>query len=107
MPTAQINAGNGIAFLLSAEMVYAVVAAACSSPQTTELNADSRAETLMKWVYIGLAQSAGLVTVAAMIEPRHAKAIIGGGGIAALLMWTSYKHAKSAGLASSEPGTES
>ena len=47
---------DGIAFLVSAGIVYEIIAAACSSPQTTEINAGTRADTLMKWVHIGLAQ---------------------------------------------------
>ena len=52
------NNSWGIAFLVAAGIVYEIIAAACSSPQTTEINASTRAGTLMKWVHIGLAQSA-------------------------------------------------
>jgi hypothetical protein len=97
----------GVAFLVSGGIVYEIIAAACSSPQTAEINATSRADTLMKWVYIGLAQSAGFVAIAAYLDPAHRSAIIAGGATAALLMWMQYKHALTAGLASSEPGTES
>jgi hypothetical protein len=97
----------GVAFLVSAGIVYEIVAAACSSPQTTEINASTRSDTLMKWVNLGLAQAAGFVVVAAMIDPGHAGPIVAGGAIAAVIMYASYTHAKSAGLASSAPGTES
>ena len=97
---------NGIAFLVSAGIVYEIVAAACSSPQTTEINASSRAGTLMKWVYLGLGQAVVLVAIAAALDRRHSVAILSGGGLAALLMWAQYVHARQAGLASSEPGTE-
>lgn len=105
---ADINLSNsdGIAFLVSAGIVYEIIAAACSSPQTTEINASSRADTLMKWVYLGLAQSALFIGVAAYIDPRHRSAIIGGGVTAGLLMFVQYAHAKQAGLASGKPGTE-
>lgn len=106
MPVASINTGDGTAFLISAGIVYEIIAAACSSPQTTEINADVRADTLMKWVHIGLLQSAGFIAIAAMIEPSKAGAILAGGGLAAGVMYLSYAHAKSAGLASPEPGTE-
>ena len=89
MPVAPISGGNGVPFLVSAGIVYEIIAAACSSPQTTEINADTRAETLMKWVHIGLVQSAGFVVVAALIDRQHAPAIVAGGGIAALLMYVS------------------
>ncbi len=97
---------DGIAFLVSAGIVYEIIAAACSSPQTTEINASTRADTLMKWVHIGLLQAAGFVVVAAWWDKRHRTAIIAGGGIAAALMYYQYDHAKRAGLASDQPGTE-
>lgn len=102
-----LNNSDGIAFLVSAGIVYEIIAAACSSPQTTEINASSRADTLMKWVYIGLAQSALFIAVAAYIDPKHRSAIIGGGVTAGLLMFGQYAHAKQAGLSSNKPGTES
>jgi hypothetical protein len=106
MPVAPISGGNGVPFLVSSGIVYEIIAAACSSPQTTEINADTRADTLMKWVHVGLVQSAILVTIAAYIDRPHAPAIIAGGALAAGLMYGSYAHAKNAGLASSAPGTE-
>ena len=98
--------GGGVAFLVSAGIVYEIIAAACSSPQTTEINASTRADTLMKWVKVGLVQAAAFVAIAAMIDKRHRKAILGGGATAAALMWWSYDHALKAGLASGQPGTE-
>ena len=97
---------DGIAFLVSAGIVYEIIAAACSSPQTTEINASTRADTLMKWVHIGLLQAAGFVVVAAWWDKKHRTAIIAGGGLAAALMYYQYDHAKKAGLASDQPGTE-
>jgi hypothetical protein len=103
-PTA--TGSDGIAFLVSAGIVYEIIAAACSSPQTTEINADQRASTLMKWVYIGLAQAALFVAAAAVFDRRHRLPIVAGGSVAAVLMWAQYRHARDAGLASAEPGTE-
>lgn len=102
-----VQSGDGIAFLVSAGIVYEIIAAACSSPQTTEINAKARSDTLMKWVNIGIAQAAVFIAVAAVIDSRHRFAIIGGGATAAVLMYAQYVHAKQAGLASTEPGTES
>jgi hypothetical protein len=102
----ELSGSDGIAFLVSAGIVYEIIAAACSSPQTTEINASSRADTLMKWVYLGLAQSAGFIAVAAFIDPKHRAAIVGGGVTAGVLMFAQYAHAKQAGLASNKPGTE-
>jgi hypothetical protein len=97
----------GVAFLVSAGIVYEIVAAACSSPQTTEINAKSRSGTLMKWVHLGLLQSVLFVGAAAYFDRRRAPAYIAGGGAAAVIMYASYVHAKQAGMASAEPGTES
>ncbi len=104
---AAFSGGSGIAFLVAAEVTYAVVAAACSSPQTTELNAGARSKTLMKWVYLGLGQAVLLLLISTALEPGHKWAILGGGSIAGALMWLSYTHARAAGLKSCEPGTES
>jgi hypothetical protein len=101
------GAGNGIAFLVSAGIVYEIIAANCSSPQTTELNADKRAGTLMKWVNLGLGQAALFVAAAAIFDPGHRGAILAGGILAGAVMFHLYGHAKRAGLASSAPGTES
>lgn len=98
--------GHGVAFLVSAGLVYEAIAAACSSPQTMEINAKARAGTLMKWVNLGVAQAALFVVVAAIVDKKHRVAILAGGGLAAVLMYGQYMHAKAAGLASSEPGTE-
>jgi hypothetical protein len=100
------SATDGVAFLVSAGIVYEIIAAACSSPQTTELNAHARAPTLMKWVHIGVVQAALFVGLAAYFDRPRAKDYLAGGATAAVLMYASYTHAKRAGLASAAPGTE-
>lgn len=90
-------------------LTYDVIAAACSSPQTTEINADKRAETLMKWVYLGIAQAALFTAIGAIAEKQEGNSPVPpiiGFSLAAGLMWASYVHAKSAGLESNEPPTE-
>lgn len=96
----------GIAFLVSAGVVYEIMAAACSSPQTTELNAGRRAGTLMKWVNIGIAQSVLFVGASIIIDRRYTKPILMGAGLACAIQYGCYVYAKNSGLASSEPGTE-
>jgi hypothetical protein len=86
--------------------MYEIIAAACSSPQTTELNAASRAGTLMKWVHLGVAQGVLFVVLAAMWDRKDSAAILTGGGMAAVLLYAQYAHAKKAGLANGGPGTE-
>ena len=87
--------------------MYEIIAAACSSPQTAELNASKRAATLMKWVNIGVAQGIGFVLLAAYFDRGNAKPILAGGGLAALLLYAQYAHAKQSGLAKGGQGTES
>lgn len=102
-----MKAEGGVAFLVSAGIVYEIIAAACSSPQTAEINAHSRADTLMKWVHLGIVQSAMFVAAAAWLDKAHRMQILAGGGVAMALMYGQYVHARSAGLASGAPGTES
>ena len=100
------SGANGVAFLVGAGLVFEVVAAYCSSPQTAEINADKRADTLMKWVNIGTGGAAIFIIIAAMLDQKHAAAILTGGALAGGMMYYSYVHAKKAGLASCEEGTE-
>jgi hypothetical protein len=100
------GAGGGVAFLVSAGIMYEIIAAACSSPQTTEINAAARADTLMKWVHLGIGQGAVFIAIAAWLDRAHRREIIAGGVLAGVLMYGQYVHAKRAGLATSAPGTE-
>ena len=92
-----------------AALTYDVISATNSSPQTTEINAQKRAETLMKWVKLGLAQAAlfagiGIVLEAASRRPVWPPAL--GAGLAGALLWAQYVHAMNSGIQSNEPGTE-
>ena len=107
MPVAgTTSSSQGVPFMVGAGLVYEIIAAACSSPQTAEINADKRSATLMKWVHVGLVQSGAFIAVAAVIDPAHAKAILAGGAAAAAIMYASYLHANASGLANPGPGTE-
>ncbi len=96
----------GIAFLVSAGLVAEIVAKACSSPQTVEINAGTRAATLMKWVNIGMAEAALLVLIAAAADRQHRAAILLGGLTEGVITYVEYMHGKRSGLASGGPGTE-
>jgi hypothetical protein len=100
------NAGATVEFMSAGILVYGIVAAACSSPQTAEINSDKRSKTLMKWVWLGTGQAAVFTLVAVRIAD-HPQAVVAGAGLAAAMMLASYYHAKQAGMASSEAGTES
>jgi hypothetical protein len=100
MPIAEVNSGggSGIAFLVAAGIVYEIIAAACSSPQTAEINAEKRADTLMKWVHIGSVQAALFILLAANFDPKHSKSILAGGAMAWAIMYGCYYYAKWSGL---------
>ena len=102
-----VSSEDGIAFIVSAGIVYEIIAAACSSPQTTEINASARADTLMKWVYIGIGQALAFIAIAAYIDKKHRMAILSGGVLASVAMYYQYRHAKQVGMQSNKPGTES
>jgi hypothetical protein len=98
---------NEVALVVAvyAALVYDIVAATNSSPQTTEINAAARADTLMKWVKLGLLQAGLFVAIGAVLDERTWPPILGG-GLAGVLLWFQYEHAKNSGLESAEPGTE-
>ena len=102
-----VSAGDGIAFLVAYGIVAEIIAKACSSPQTAELNADKRAPTLMKWVYVGVVEGAVAVAIAAYIDRKHRTAIIWGGLIATVVTLGEYMYAKNSGLRNGGPATES
>lgn len=102
-----IRGSKAVAFMVAAGLVYEIIAAACSSPQTAEINAKSRSDTLMKWVKLGLAQAAFFIVVAACMERDKAIPILAGGTLAGGVMGAMYYHANVAGLNSDELGTES
>ncbi len=101
-PVIGSRASDAIAFGVAADLVYNVFSATNSSPQTTELFASDRAETLWKYVKLGGWQSAALVAIMAFrgdsIWP------ILGGVAAGVAMYLMYRHALGAGL--SKPTTE-
>jgi hypothetical protein len=100
------NTANGIAFLIGAGFVAEAVAKACSSPQTVEINVKKRAETLMKWVNVGMIEGVAMVLIAATFDRKHSKAIVLGGLLEAIITYVEYWHGKSSGLAKQGPATE-
>lgn len=98
--------GNGVAFIVSFGVVAEIVAMACSSPQTAEINIRKRGDTLMKWVHIGQAVSLALILIAAAIDRAHAGAILAGGLSAMVTIELLYMHAKKAGLENGGAETE-
>ena len=99
--------GVGVNFLAGALIIADMVAKACSSPQTTEINAGARAPTLMKWVMLGLAEGVGFVALAAYMDKEYRVPILFGGALEVVITASQYIHAKNAGLANPGPPTES
>jgi hypothetical protein len=99
------NGGAAVKVAVYAALMYDIISATNSSPQTTEINAAARADTLMKWVHIGLAQGVLFVGVGVLLDKQRWPPLLGG-GLAAVLLYGQYIHAKSAGLSSNLPGTE-
>jgi len=101
--------GDGDAGIVAiyAALMYDVISATNSSPQTTEINAAARADTLMKWVKLGILQGALFVGIGAAIEsPGKRWRPILGGGLAAILLWVQYVHARNSGLSQGGATTE-
>jgi len=96
----------GIAFLVSAGIAHEIMAKDNSSPQTTEINASTRAATLMKYVHIGQVETLAFILIAAIVDKKNRVPILLGGFSAMIINEALYLHAKQAGLASQEPGTE-
>ena len=106
MAGVELSGSWGVAFLVSAGIMAEIIAKACSSPQTMEINASARAPTLWKWVSVGLVEGAALVAIAAAVDKKYRTPILLGGTMEAVITWLEYLHGKRSGLRSNEPGTE-
>ena len=104
--TAQFAASNGVAFVVSYTLTCDIIAKACSSPQTAELNAGKRAPTLMKWVHVGMAESLAVVIVAVAIDKKYRKPLLVGGLLGMLVTEGEYLYAKRSGLQNPGAPTE-
>ncbi len=93
-----------------AALTYDIISATNSSPQTTEINASVRAETLMKWVKIGLLQAAFFGIMGTVLEANRSGGVPWapalGSGLAGGLLWVQYEHAKECGIKNGGPSTE-
>ena len=101
--------GNGtqsaILALVAGTFALDVFSTLTSSPQTTEINAKRRADTLMKWVAIAALVAVGGGVYGAVTAKRWVPLMA---AVAVTLgMYGLYVHARNAGLNSDEDGTES
>lgn len=101
-----MNEHDAVRFMVAAGLVFEIIAAFCSSPQTAELNAKARSETLMKWVVLGLGTSVLFVYIASG-PLKGGRPAIYGGALAGAILGAAYAYANKSGLRSSAPGTES
>jgi hypothetical protein len=100
--------GNGspaVKVAVYAALTYDIISATNSSPQTTEINAQARAETLMKWVNIGMAQAVLFAGIGVLLDKQRWPPVLGA-GLAGILLYAQYLHAKQAGLANPGPPSE-
>jgi hypothetical protein len=99
------DGGTAVAVAVYATLVYDIISATNSSPQTSELNAQARAPTLMKWVYRGLAQAAVFAALGVWLDKRRWPPALGA-GLAGVLLYVQYVDALRSGLTSPGPPTE-
>jgi hypothetical protein len=88
-----------------ATLVYDIISATNSSPQTTEINAAARAPTLMKWVKLGLLQASAFAVIGVALDKQRWPPALGA-GLAGILLWVQYNHAMQSGLQNPGPPTE-
>jgi hypothetical protein len=89
---------------VSAEMVYQLVGANMSSPQTAELNAGARAPTIGKWVTMTMWETAAWIIFLCLLDESWWPLL--GGALAGAGMWVKYRYAIRSGLGSAAPPTE-
>lgn len=100
------NGDNAIKVAVYATLMYDIISATNSSPQTTEINAAKRASTLMKWVHLGLLQGAVFVLIGVYLDKDRWPPLLGG-GIAGVLLYAQYQYALKSGTENPGPRTES
>lgn len=89
-----------------AALILDIFSTTNSSPQTTELFAKARSDTLWKWVKIGAVMSVLFMVLGATLAKREGNSFwapIAGGGIALIIMFALYSHALASGGGSKIP----
>lgn len=102
MPDQRVRAATAaISFGVYADLAYNLYSATNSSPQTTELFAGDRSETLWKYVVVGHVQAVALGLFGSLLDrslwPLFGTLSIGG------VMHCMYKHALHAGRGEAPP----
>lgn len=99
------NGDTAIRVAVYATLMYDVISATNSSPQTTEINAKKRGATLMKWVHLGLLQGFLFVAIGMYLDKDRWPPLMGG-GLAAVLLYAQYQYALKEGTNNPGPSTE-
>lgn len=101
--------GNGgspaVKVAVYAALTYDIISATNSSPQTTEINAQARAPTLMKWVHLGMGQALLFGGIGIALDKQRWPPAVGV-GLAMVMLYAQYYHAMNSGLANPGPPTE-
>jgi hypothetical protein len=99
------NGKHALTVAVYATLMYDVISATNSSPQTTEINAQRRAPTLMKWVHLGIVQGLLFVAIGMYLDKDRWPPLMGG-GIAAVILYAQYLHALKSGTEHPGESTE-
>lgn len=92
--TGFIGPEHALALGIFADVAFTAYSSTNSSPQTTELFAGERLDTLWKWVRRGDAIAVGYGIAGALVG-RSPWPLIGAGSVAALMHWMYYDAVKS------------
>lgn len=95
------NPTAALAFGVYADLAYNTYSATNSSPQTTELFAGEREDTLIKYVTLGHCQVAALGLFGAFLD-KSVWPLVGAGSVA-IIMHLMYAHALAAGQSQAPP----
>jgi hypothetical protein len=104
MAATMVSGTRMITVAVAAEMVYQLVGSNMSSPQTAELNAHARADTIDKWVNLTMLEAAAWIVLLCWLDGSLWPLF--GGSVAGVGMYLKYRYAISSGLNSDAPGTE-
>ena len=91
------NGDNAVKVAVYATLMYDIISATNSSPQTTEINAQKRASTLMKWVHLGIVQGLLFVAIGMYLDKDRWPPLMGG-GLAAVILYGQYRYALASGI---------
>jgi hypothetical protein len=105
MPDLALNPTRMLTVTAAATAVWTLVGCNLSSPQTAELNAGARSETIGKWTGMTWVEAGAWIVFFCWLDRSLWPAV--GGILAGATMAAKYKYAIASGLASTAAPTES